>query len=130
MGRVWFLIRLLINAIALWITTLVVPGIDVDGRSAGSNALTLLAVAFIFGVVNAVLKPVIHVVGCVFYLLTLGLFALVVNALLFLLTDWIAGVFDLPFRVDGFWPAFWGAIVMAVVSWLISIVVPDRPDGR
>ena len=126
----WFLIRLVINALALWITTLVVSGIEVTGRSAGTNALTLLAVAFIFGIVNAVLKPVIHVVGCVFYVLTLGLFALVVNALLFLLTDWIAGLFDLPFRVDGFWPAFWGAIVMAVVSWLISIVVPDRSDER
>ena len=87
-------------------------------------------VALIFGVVNAVLKPVIKVFGCVFYLLTLGLFALVVNALLFLLTDWIAGGLDLPFRVDGFWAAFWGAIVMAVVSWLISVVVPDRLDGR
>jgi putative membrane protein len=127
---VWFLIRLVITAIALWITTLVVSGIEVSGRSAGINALTVLAVAFIFGLVNAVLKPIIHVVGCVFYVLTLGLFALVVNALLFLLTDWIAGLFDLPFKVDGFWPAFWGAIVMAVVSWLISVVVPDRSDER
>jgi len=125
---VGFLIRLVINAVALWITTLVVPGIEVTGRSGWADAVTLLAVAFIFGVVNAVLKPVIHVVGCVFYALTLGLFALVVNALLFLLTDWIARLFDLPFRVNGFWPAFWGAIVMAVVSWLISIVVPERSN--
>ncbi|SCL38292.1 putative membrane protein [Micromonospora pallida] len=120
-----FLIRLVTNAVALWATTLIVPGVDVGGRSGTNTALTLLAVALIFGVVNAVLKPVIQVVGCVFYLLTLGLFALVVNALLFLLTDWIAGQLDLPFRVDGFWPAFWGAIVMAVVSWLISIVVRE-----
>ncbi|MGW0435202.1 phage holin family protein [Micromonospora sp. NPDC003197] len=123
-----FLIRLVVTAIALWITTLVVPGITVSGRSAGVNALTLLAVALIFGIVNAVLKPVIRVVGCVFYLLTLGLFALVVNALLFLLTDWIASIFDLPFKVDGFWAAFWGAIVVAVVSWLISLVIPDSAD--
>ena len=81
--------------------------------------------ALIFGVVNAVIKPVIKVVGCVFYMLTLGLFALVVNALLFLLTDRIAGGLDLPFQVDGFWAAFWGAIVMAVVTWLISVLVPD-----
>ncbi|MEH1014891.1 phage holin family protein [Micromonospora sp. CPCC 206060] len=121
-----FLVRLVINAIALWITTLVVTGIEVGGRTGGNKALTLLAVALIFGVVNAVLKPVIHLVGCVLYLVTLGLFALVVNALLFLLTDWIAGKLDLPFQVDGFWPAFWGAIVMAVVSWLISVAVPDR----
>ncbi|MFF5172504.1 phage holin family protein [Micromonospora sp. NPDC000089] len=125
-----FLIRLVITAVALWVTTLIVPGVDVTGRNGATSALTLLAVALIFGVVNAVLKPVIKVVGCVFYLLTLGLFALVVNALLFLLTDWIARVLDLPFRVDGFWAAFWGAIVMAVVSWLISVAVPDRLEGR
>jgi putative membrane protein len=126
MGTVGFLIRVVVNAIALWVTTLVVSGIDLSGKSTTTNILTLLAVALIFGVVNAILKPIIHVVGCVFYILTLGLFALVVNALLFLLTDWIAGELDLPFNIDGFWPAFWGAIVMAVVSWLISLVIPDR----
>ncbi|WBB78191.1 phage holin family protein [Micromonospora sp. WMMD882] len=121
-----FLIRLVTSAVALWVATLVVPGVDVGGRSGTGTVLTLLAVALIFGVVNAVLKPVIQVVGCVFYLLTLGLFALVVNALLFLLTDWIARHLDLPFRVEGFWPAFWGALVVAVVTWLISIAVRDR----
>ncbi|TDC34711.1 phage holin family protein [Micromonospora sp. KC213] len=125
-----FLIRLVITAIALWVTTLVVPGVEISGRTGANTVFTLLAVALIFGVVNAVLKPVIKVVGCVFYLLTLGLIALVVNALLFLLTDWIARGLDLPFRVDGFWAAFWGAIVMAVVSWLISVVVPDRLERR
>ncbi|MBF5030072.1 MULTISPECIES: phage holin family protein [Micromonospora] len=125
-----FLIRLAITAVALWIATLIVPGVEVSGRNTGSNVLTLIVVALVFGVVNAVLKPLIKVFGCVFYLLTLGLFALVVNALLFLLTDWIAGVLKLPFHVDGFWAAFWGAIVVAVVSWLISVVVPDRLENR
>jgi putative membrane protein len=127
---VGFLIRLAITAIALWVTTLIVPGVEVTGRSGADTALTLIVVALIFGVVNAVLKPVIKVFGCVFYLLTLGLFALVVNALLFLLTDWIARGLDLSFHVNGFWAAFWGAIVMAVVSWLITIVVPDSLDER
>ena len=125
-----YLIRLVITAVALWVTTLVVPGIAVTGRSAGDKALTLLVVALIFGIVNAVLKPIIHVVGCVFYLLTLGLFALVVNALLFLLTGWIAREFDLPFQVNGFGSAFLGGIVVAVVSWVISLIVPDRFDRR
>ncbi|MBU8858177.1 phage holin family protein [Micromonospora marina] len=125
-----FLIRLGITAVALWIATLIVPGVEVSGRNTGSTVLTLIVVALVFGVVNAVLKPLIKVFGCVFYLLTLGLFALVVNALLFLLTDWIAGVLKLPFHVDGFWAAFWGAIVVAVVSWLISVVVPDRLENR
>ncbi|MFY1696898.1 MULTISPECIES: phage holin family protein [unclassified Solwaraspora] len=125
-----FLIRLAITAVALWITTLVVPGIEVSGDSATRTVLTLVIVALIFGIVNAVLKPIIKVVGCVFYLLTLGLFALVVNALLFLLTDWLAQQLDLPFTIDGFWPAFWGAIVMAIVGWAISLVVPDKYDRR
>jgi putative membrane protein len=127
---VGFLIRLATTAVALWITTLIVPGVEVTGRTGYDTVFTLLVVALIFGVINAVLKPVIKVVGCVFYLLTLGLFALVVNALLFLLTDRIARAFDLPFQVDGFWAAFWGAIVMAVVAWLISVAVPDPADRR
>ncbi|RBQ13526.1 phage holin family protein [Micromonospora sp. LHW51205] len=125
-----FLIRLAITAVALWIATLIVPGVEVSGRNTGNNVLTLIVVALVFGVVNAVLKPLIKVFGCVLYLLTLGLFALVVNALLFMLTDWIAGLLKLPFHVDGFWAAFWGAIVVAVVSWLISVVVPDRLENR
>jgi putative membrane protein len=125
-----FLITWLISAFALWVTTKLVSGIDVTGSSTTKNLLTLLAVALIFGLVNAILKPIIKVVGCVFYLLTLGLIALVVNALLFLLTDWIAGLLDLPFNVNGFWPAFWGAIVMSIVTWAISLVIPDRVKGQ
>ncbi|WP_326550545.1 phage holin family protein [Micromonospora sp. NBC_01813] len=125
-----FVIRLAVTAVALWITTLIVPGIDVAGDTATTNVLTIVVVALIFGLVNAVLKPVIKVIGCLFYVLTLGLFALVVNALLFLLTDWLAQQLDLPFSVDGFWPAFWGAIVVAIVGWLISLVIPDKYDKR
>lgn len=119
-------IRWLINAVALWVTTLVIPDINVTGGTTTENVLTILAVALIFGVVNAVIKPIAKVLGCVFYILTLGLIAFFVNALLFLLTDWIAEQLKLPFSIDGFWPAFWGAIVMAVVSWVLSMVVPDK----
>jgi putative membrane protein len=122
------LIRLIINAIALWVTTLVVPGIDVNGGSTGRTILTIVTVGAIFGLVNAILKPIIKVVGCIFYILTLGLISLVVNALLFLLVDWLSGTLDLPFEIDGFWAAFWGAIVMAIVSWLLSLVIPDPGD--
>ena len=104
----------------------IVPGISLTGDAAWENVLTLIAVALIFGVINAVLKPIIKVVGCVFYILTLGLIALVVNALLFLLTGWVADQLSLPFEVDGFWPAFWGAIVVALVSWAITLALPDR----
>lgn len=123
-----FLIRWLINAVALWVTTKIVSGIDVTTDSAGKQALTILVVALIFGLVNAIIKPIVKLVGCIFYVLTLGLISFIVNALLFLLVDWLAGLLDLPFSIDGFWPAFWGAIVMGVVSWVLSLLVPDRVE--
>jgi putative membrane protein len=126
-----FLIRTVVTAVALWIATAAVPGIYVSGSSTWVDALTLLAVAVIFGLVNAVLKPIIKVLGCLFYLLTLGLIAFVVNALLFLLVNWLAKLLNLPFHVDGFWSAFWGAIIVGVVGWLINLVVPDpQPERR
>lgn len=120
-----FLIRLLVTAVALWIATLLVDGIKVSGQGAGANALTLIVVALIFGIINAVLKPLIKLFGCLFYVLTLGLISLVVNALLFLLTGWLADRMDLPFAVHGFWAGFWGAIIVAVASWLINLALPD-----
>ncbi|GAA1367137.1 phage holin family protein [Catellatospora chokoriensis] len=124
-----FLIRWVINAVALWVTTLVVSGIEITAATTTRSILTLIVVALIFGLVNAILKPVIHLLGCVFYVITLGLFALFVNAALFLLVDWLASVFKLPFEIDGFWPAFWGAIVMGIVSWALSLLVPDGDEG-
>lgn len=120
-----FVIRTLATALALWIATLL-PGINLTGDTMLANVLTLILVAVIFGVVNAFIKPIIQVVGCVFYVLTLGLIALVVNALLFMLTGWLADVINLPFEVDGFWAAFWGAIVVGVVSWAITLVFRSR----
>ncbi|HEX6871439.1 MAG TPA: phage holin family protein [Micromonosporaceae bacterium] len=125
-----FLVRTVVTAVALWVATLVVDGIDVSGGGALKDTLTLLAVAVIFGLVNAFIKPVVKILGCLFYIITLGLIALVVNALLFLLVSWLAGLLNLPFHVDGFWPAFWGAIVVGVVSWLISLVIPDQDGGQ
>ncbi|GIG01855.1 phage holin family protein [Catellatospora citrea] len=124
-----FLIRWVINAVALWVTTLVVSGIEITAATTTRSILTLIVVALIFGLVNAILKPVIHLLGCVFYVITLGLFALFVNAALFLLVDWLASVFKLPFEINGFWPAFWGAIVMGIVSWALSLLVPDGDEG-
>lgn len=121
-----FVLRVVVTAVALWIATLLVSGLRVTGGSTSENLLTLLAVALIFGIVNAVLKPIIKVVGCVFYVLTLGLIGLVVNALLFMLTGWLAQQLDLPFRVEGFWSAFWGAIIVGIVGWAINLAIPDR----
>ncbi|HLV73217.1 putative membrane protein [Actinomadura hallensis] len=119
------LIRLVISAVALWVAEMLLDGIELTAGTTTERVLTLLAVAAIFGVVNAVLKPIIKVLGCAFYILTLGLFALVVNAALLVLTSWLAGELDLPFHVEWFWPAFWGAIIIGVVSWLLNLFVSD-----
>ena len=92
--------------------------------------LTLLAVAVIFGLVNAIIKPVVKAVGCLFYVLTLGLIALVVNGLLLWLTSWVAGQLTLPFHITGFWPAFWGAIIVGVVGWLLGVLIPEPGDHQ
>ena len=120
-----FLLRVLASAAALAVATAVVPGIELQTASLGSRILTLIGVALIFGVVNAVLKPIVKTVGCVFYVLTLGLVGLVVNGLLLWLTSWVAGKLKLPFHITGFWPAFWGAIIVGVVGWLLGILVRD-----
>ncbi len=120
-----FLLRTLATAVALWVATALLDGITVEGSSTWADVLTLLAVAIIFGLVNAVLKPIIQVLGCLFYILTLGLIAFVVNALLFLLVSWLAGLLDLPFHVDGFWTALLGAIIVGIVSWGINLLIPD-----
>ncbi|MQA95113.1 MAG: phage holin family protein [Streptosporangiales bacterium] len=122
------LIRILINAAALWVATALVDGISIESVATPRGALTLLVVAVIFGLVNAVIKPIVKTVGCLFYVLTLGLVALVVNALLFMLTGWLAGQLDLPFEVAGFWPAFWGALIVSIVSWLLSMFLGGRDD--
>jgi putative membrane protein len=127
-GVVRFLLRTAATAIGLWVATALIPGITVTAGG-WSYALTLFAVAIIFGLVNAVLKPIIKVLGCLFYLVTLWLIAFVVNALLFLLVSGLAGLLQLPFHVDGFWSAFWGAIIVSVVSWAITVVLPDS-DSR
>src|SRR6516225_2504512 len=121
-----FLLRVLASAAALAVATAVVPGIELQAASLTSRILTLVGVALIFGVVNAVIKPIVKIVGCIFYVLTLGLIGLVVNGLLLWLTSWVAGQLNLPFHITGFWPAFWGAIIIGVVSWLLSITLGEK----
>ncbi|MEE6261242.1 phage holin family protein [Plantactinospora sonchi] len=120
------LIRLVSTAVAFWLATLVIPGITLNTDSILGAIGTLLLVAVIFGVVNAVLQPIIKTLGCGLYVLTLGLIALVVNALLFMLTGAIAEQLTLPFDVDGFWPAaVLGALFVSLVTWLLGLVL-DR----
>src|SRR6266704_5877984 len=121
-----FLLRVVVSAAALGAATAAVPGITLPAGSGWSKVGTLLVVALIFGVINATLKPLIKVVGCAFYVLTLGLAALVVNGLLLWLTSVIAGKLSLPFHITGFWAAFWGAIIVGLVSWVLNLFIRDK----
>jgi putative membrane protein len=121
-----FLLRVLVSAAALGVATWAVSGIELLAGSGWTRVGTLLAVALIFGLINATLKPLIKVIGCAFYVLTLGLAALVVNGLLLWLTSVIAGDLTLPFHITGFWPAFWGAIIVGLVSWVLNLLIGDK----
>ncbi len=124
------LLSILIPAAALGVAHLVVPGIELTGGSGASKAGTLVVVALIFGVVNAVIKPIVKAVGCLFYVLTLGLIGLVVNGLLLWLCSWVAGELTVPFHITGFWPAFWGAIIVGIVAWLLNLAFDERAPAR
>ncbi|MER2091361.1 MAG: phage holin family protein [Saccharopolyspora rectivirgula] len=123
------LVHVLITMVAVWVTT-ALPGITLSGEDTLAKVLTLLAVSVIFAIVNAVLKPIAKTLGCLLYVLTLGLFGLVVNALLYWLTGYLAGQLQLPFQVDGFWPAFWGALVVTIVSSVLHRIVRRRSDAE
>jgi putative membrane protein len=119
-------IGVFVSAAALGVAAWVVPGIVVAGHSDASRAETLLVVALIFGVINTVLKPIIKTLGCAFYVLTLGLAALVVNGLLLWLASYLADQLKLPFHVTGFVAAVEGALIVAAVSWVLHLVIGDK----
>lgn len=123
-----FLVQVLLTAVAVWVST-IIPGIDLGAGSTPAKIGTLIGVALVFGLVNAVVKPLVKFFGCVFYIVTLGLIGLVVNGLLFWLTGWLAGELGLPFEVTGFWPAFFGAIIVALTSWALNLVWDRVADG-
>jgi putative membrane protein len=116
-----FLIRLLVNAAALWVATQVVSGVSFDG-----GLLPMLGVALVFGVVNALLRPVAKILTFPIIIVTLGIFALVINGLMLWLTSSLSSALGLGFHVSGFWAAFWGAIVVSLVSLVLSMLIRDR----
>jgi putative membrane protein len=124
------LLRILIPAAALGVAHLVISGIELTGSSDLTKAGTLIVVALIFGIVNAVIKPIVKTVGCLFYVLTLGLIGLIVNGLLLWLCSWVAGKLSVPFHITGFWPAFWGAIIVGIVGWLLNLIFDERQPER
>ena len=115
-----FLIRLLVNAAALWVATRIVPGVTFQGEWPA-----FFGVALTFGILNAIVRPVAWVLTLPLIFLTLGLFLLVVNGLMLWLTSSVSASLGLGFHVSGFWPAFWGALVVTIVSTILTVFVKD-----
>lgn len=121
-----FLLRAALTGLALWVVTLLVPGIDfVGGDSTLARIGIILVVAVIFGLVNAVIKPIVQIISIPLYILTLGLIHIVINALMLSITSWITeNTTHWGLAIDDFWwTAIWASIVLSVVSWLLSVLV-------
>jgi putative membrane protein len=119
------LLRWLINAVALYVAAELVPGIHTDG-----GWMALAVMALIFGLVNALIRPILKFLTCPLIMLTLGLFTLVINALMLLLASRLGEMLGLGFYVDGFGPAFWGALVISVVSFVLTLLIGDEDEDK
>ncbi|MFE3293697.1 phage holin family protein [Rhodococcus sp. NPDC059234] len=122
-----FLVRLVINAIAIWLAAAWVNGIEIatSSKGTGYDILVILFIALVFTVVNAFIKPFVQLLSLPLLILTLGLFTLVINALMLLLTSWITDSTDFGISVDGFWTAVWGALIISVVNFVLTAVIPN-----
>jgi putative membrane protein len=120
-----FLLRLLATAAAVWVATRLVPGITYQGSWLG-----LLGVALVFGIVNAIVRPILFFLTCPLVILTLGLFVLALNALMLMLTSAISGSLGINFHVSGFIPALIGGIVIGIVSAILNIFVGEKKEDR
>ena len=123
-----FLIRVVVNGLALWVAALVIPGVNLaNGESSWTTkVVTVLVVALVFGVINAFVKPVARLLSLPFIILTLGLFTFVVNAFMLQITEWICDWVNLDFTIDEFfWDAVLAAVVITFVSWVLNLILPD-----
>ncbi|MEU1039592.1 phage holin family protein [Streptomyces sp. NPDC005551] len=123
-----FVVKTIANAGALAVAVWLLDKITLTGDSTGGKAGTLLLVALVFGLVNVLVKPVVKILTFPLFVLTLGLITFVVNALMLLLTSWLADGLDLGFHVDGFWTAVLGGLIISLVSWALNVVLPDSED--
>lgn len=123
-----FVIRLVINAIAIWLAAQWLSGIYIadSGQGTGTDIVILLGIALVFTVVNAFVKPIVKLLSLPLLILTLGLFTLVINALMLLLTAWLSSQTEWGLTIDGFWTAVWGALIISVVNFVLSALVPDK----
>ncbi|GHH05658.1 phage holin family protein [Streptomyces lanatus] len=120
-----FVVKTIANAGALAVAVWLLDKITLTGDSTGKKIGTLVLVALIFGLVNFLVKPIVKLFSLPLLILTLGLFTLVVNALMLLLTSWLADKVDLSFHVDGFWTAVLGGLIISIVSWALNLALPD-----
>jgi putative membrane protein len=128
-----FLLRVLVTAAALAVAAWLIDGIRFDGPSHGwdevrEKIVPLLLVALLLSLINSFVRPILAILSIPFIIVTLGLFLLVINAAMLLLTGWLADVFDIGFEVTGFWPAVGGAIVITVVTWILDGFVQSRDE--
>jgi putative membrane protein len=122
-----FLIRLLVNAVAIWLTALFLDGVTLtEAETALDQVLVVGVVALVFTLVNAIVKPVVKLFSLPLTILTLGLFTLVINALMVLLTSWITSFIDWGMAVDGFWWALGAGLVISIVTGLLNLVLPSK----
>jgi putative membrane protein len=120
-----FIVRVIVDALAIALATWLVDGITLTGRTQQDQIITLVLVALIFGVVNAIIAPVVKLLSLPFIILTLGLLLFVITALMLWLTSAISEAFGLGFHVAGFWPAVLGAVIVMVATWVLEAVLPD-----
>ncbi|MEU0895366.1 phage holin family protein [Streptomyces massasporeus] len=120
-----FVVKTIANAGALAVAVWLLDKITLTGDNTVREVGTLIIVALLFGLVNFLVKPLVKLLSLPLLILTLGLFTLVVNALMLLLTSWLADKLDLSFHVEGFWTAVVGGLIISVVSWALHVVLPD-----
>lgn len=119
-----FLTWLITNAVALAVAAWFIDGIRFTGSTETSEKIVpLLVVALILGVITSFVKPVLQILSIPFIIVTLGLFLLVINAVVLMLTGWLAGQLDVDFEVTGFWPAVGGAVVITIVTWIVDALI-------
>jgi putative membrane protein len=120
------IVKLVVNAVAIWVATAIVPGVHASGHGVLRTIITLLVVGAIFGLVNALVKPIIKLFSLPFYVLTLGLFAFIVNAAMLEIVSWLSSRLNISFHIDKFfWSAIGAAIVVTFVSMVLNLVLPD-----
>jgi putative membrane protein len=124
------LVRLVVNAVALWVAAAIVHGVDLLNKGFWNKALTLLAVAAVFGIVNTIVRPIVKLFSLPLYILTLGLVIFLINALMLWITGALSHGLGLAFSVHGFWASVFGAVIVSIVSWALNAVLPDEDKKK